>query len=107
MTKAPIHSAGGPAAPGGADGSDASLPPVTFDSRTGERLVALLLAGIITWTYPVLFLFGADVRIFGVPLLYLYLYLSWGLFVGGVALIIEWRDARAPPLPPREPKPED
>lgn len=105
MTQVPTRSAGGPA-PGGADGSDASLPPVTAGSRTGERLVALLLAGIITWTYPVLFLFGADVRVFGVPLLYLYLYLSWGLFVGLVALIIEWRDVRAPP-PPREPKPED
>lgn len=89
-----------------AERSDPSLPPVTPDSRTGERLIALLLAGVIAWTYPVLFLIGTDVRVFGIPLLYLYLYLSWGLFVGLVALIIEWRYVRASPLPPHEPKSE-
>lgn len=106
MTQVPTRPPG-ESVPGGADEPDASVPPGAFDSRTGERLVALLLAGIITWTYPVLFLFGADVRVFGIPLLFLYLYLSWGLFVGVVALIIEWRDVRTLPPSPHEPKPED
>ena len=84
---------------GGPGGSNVSMPPVLADSRTGEQLIALLLAGVIAWTYPVLFLIGTEVRVFGIPLLYLYLYLSWGLFVGLVALIIEWRGVRgSPPL---------
>lgn len=91
---------------GGSGGSDLSMPPVIADSRTGERLIALLLAGVIAWTYPVLFLIGTDVRVFGIPLLYLYLYLSWGLFVGLVALIIEWRGVRGSPPPARERKSE-
>ncbi|HSS65589.1 MAG TPA: hypothetical protein VLS27_14250 [Gammaproteobacteria bacterium] len=91
----------------GAHARDASPPPVTVDSRTGERLIALLLAGIIAWTYPVLFLISADASVFGIPLLYLYLYLSWGLFVGLVALIIEWRGAIGSPRTPRERKLED
>lgn len=90
----------------GPGGPDASLPRGTADSRIGERLIALLLAGIIAWTYPVLFLFGTGGPVFGIPLLYLYLYLSWGLFVGLVALIIEWRGVRRPTLPPHEPKTE-
>jgi hypothetical protein len=86
----------------GSGGSDAP-PPVTTDSRTGERLVALLLAGVIAWTYPVLFLIGSDLRLAGIPLLYLYLYLSWGLFVALVALIIEWRGpSRSPPARERK-----
>lgn len=91
--------------PAAGSGEFGAPPPVTADSRTGERLVALLLAGVIAWTYPVLFLIGSEARVFGIPLLYLYLYLSWGLFVALVALIIEWRGAGRPP-PRRERKTE-
>ena len=90
----------------GSRGPDQPPPRVSADSRTGERLIALLLGGIIAWTYPVLFLIGTDARILGIPLLYLYLYLSWGLFVGLVALIIEWKSVSRLPLPQNEQKTE-
>ena len=75
--------------------------------RIGERLVALILAGVISWSYPVLFLFGKDVLVLGIPLSYLYLYISWALFVGLVALIMEWPSAGNPKGTPEAQKTVD
>jgi hypothetical protein len=56
--------------------------------RKGERLVALALLGFLLFNYPLLSLFSTDGRVVGVPLLYAYLFVSWGLLIGFMALVV-------------------
>jgi hypothetical protein len=56
--------------------------------RKGERLVALALLGFLLFNYPLLSLFSTDGSVVGVPLLYVYLFLSWGLLIGLMALVV-------------------
>lgn len=56
--------------------------------RKGERLVALALLGFLLFNYPLLSLFSTDGSVVGVPLLYAYLFLSWGLLIGLMALVV-------------------
>jgi len=54
--------------------------------RMGERLVVLALLGFVLFNYPVLSLFSTDATVLGVPILYAYLFVSWGLVIGLAAL---------------------
>jgi hypothetical protein len=56
--------------------------------RKGERLVALALLGFLLFNYPLLSLFSTDGSVAGVPLLYAYLFVSWGLLIGLMALVV-------------------
>ena len=56
--------------------------------RKGERLVALALLGFLLFNYPLLSLFSTDDTVVGVPLLYAYLFVSWGLLIGLMALVV-------------------
>jgi hypothetical protein len=50
----------------------------------GERAIALFLLAFLAFNPPLLSIFSADVIVFGVPLLYLYLFCAWA---GIIALI--------------------
>ncbi len=54
------------------------MPP---DNWKNERLRALAIAGALALNYPLLFLFGDGVLVYGIPVLYLYLFLAWGVFI--------------------------
>jgi hypothetical protein len=56
--------------------------------RKGERLVALALLGFLLFNYPLLSLFSTDGTVAGVPLLYAYLFVSWGVLIGLMALVV-------------------
>jgi hypothetical protein len=56
--------------------------------RKGERLVALALLGFLLFNYPLLSMFSTDGSVAGVPLLYAYLFVSWGLLIGLMALVV-------------------
>jgi hypothetical protein len=56
--------------------------------RKGERLVALALLGFLLFNYPLLSLFSTDGSVVGVPLLYAYLFVSWALLIGLMALVV-------------------
>jgi hypothetical protein len=58
------------------------------DRRTGERLVALALLGLLLFNYPLLAIFSTDTTVFGVPVLYAYLFASWALLIGLMALVV-------------------
>ncbi len=58
------------------------------DGRKGERLVALALLGFLLFNYPLLSLFSSDERILGVPVLYAYLFVSWGALILLTALVV-------------------
>ncbi|MBF0161587.1 MAG: hypothetical protein HQL88_04790 [Magnetococcales bacterium] len=56
--------------------------------RHKERLLALTLLGGLALNFPLLSLFSRDDFILGIPVLYLYLFLFWVLFVVLIALIV-------------------
>jgi hypothetical protein len=70
--------------------------------RQKERLIVLPLAGVIALNYPLLSLFSRVQLLCGVPVLYLYLFAVWLLFIICVAVILE---KSAPPPEPGEVEP--
>ena len=56
--------------------------------RKSERLVALALLGFLLFNYPLLSLFSTDGTVLGIPLLYAYLFASWGLLIALMALVV-------------------
>ena len=56
--------------------------------RKSERLVALALLGFLLFNYPLLSLFSTEGTVLGVPVLYAYLFASWGLLIGLMALVV-------------------
>jgi hypothetical protein len=58
---------------------------------TGQRLVGLFLLGCVLFNYPVLFLFNHPLAIFGIPLLYAYLFTAWAVLIALMAWVIERR----------------
>ena len=62
-----------------------------FDFK-GQRLVALGMLGALLFNYPVLALFNVQHTIFGVPVLYAYLFIAWAALIGLMALVTESRD---------------
>ena len=58
---------------------------------TGQRLVAIVLLGCVLFNYPVLSLFSKPGALFGIPLLYFYIFAVWALLIGLTAYVIERR----------------
>jgi hypothetical protein len=77
--------------------------PVT--KRQIERLTGLVLAGFIAVNYPLLSLFSRAALWLGIPLLYLYLFVFWALFIGLAAVIMEKRGSPGPA--PHRPEQKD
>ena len=61
-------------------------------SRRGQRLVGLFLLGCLLFNYPMLALFNVRATLFGVPLLYAYLFAAWALLIALVAYVMERTD---------------
>jgi hypothetical protein len=55
----------------------------------GQRLIAVFLLGCLLLNYPLLYLFNIDYRILGVPLLYVYAFVAWGLVIALTIVIVE------------------
>ncbi len=58
---------------------------------TTQRLAAVFLLGCLLFNYPVLALFNKAVAVFGIPLLYAYIFLAWFGFILLVAVVVERR----------------
>lgn len=75
-----------------------------------ERLLALALTGIVAINYPLLSLFSKVALFLGIPVLFLYLFSFWGVYIGLSSLIIEKStgpDSRPPDTRPSDPRPLD
>lgn len=59
---------------------------------SGARLVCVFLLGCLLFSYPLMALFNVPSRIFGVPVLFAYLFSAWVLLIALVALLMERRD---------------
>ncbi|HHO47264.1 MAG TPA: hypothetical protein ENN06_02225 [Desulfobacteraceae bacterium] len=76
-----------------------SLPE---SNRHGARLIALAAVGFLALNYPLLSLFSKIRLLFGIPVLYIYIFAVWYLFIICVALILAKPLVRAPMPPPRK-----
>ena len=54
---------------------------MTPKDRKNKRLVGLFLLGCVLLNYPLLSLFNLKTMIFGVPLLFFYLFTGWTLLI--------------------------
>jgi hypothetical protein len=55
----------------------------------GQRLVALFLFGNLLFNYPLLALFNRHGSVFGIPLLYVYVFGAWALLIALLTYIVE------------------
>lgn len=56
-----------------------------------ELLIGLFLLGCVLFNYPILTLFNQRVTLFGIPLLYLYLFSVWSILIFATMLITRIR----------------
>lgn len=64
-----------------------------------RRLVGIFLLGLVLCSYPVLSVFNRQITVFGLPLLYLYLFSAWALLIV-LIILTTWaglRDDRSAP----------
>ena len=60
-----------------------------MSKRIGERLIGLFLLGVILFNYPLLSLFNQSLEVAGIPVLYTYIFIVWGLLIAAFAIVIE------------------
>ena len=59
-----------------------------FESK-GQRFVALCLLGTLLFNYPILALFNVSGMVFGVPVLYVYMFIAWAALIAVMAWLSE------------------
>ena len=64
---------------------------MTPKARKNKRLVGLFLLGCVFFNYPLLSLFNLKIMIFGVPLLYFYIFTAWTLLILLAAIVTKRR----------------
>ena len=57
------------------------------DETRAPRFVALCMLGMLLFNYPVLALFNVSGTLFGVPMLYAYIFLAWTALIALMALV--------------------
>jgi len=60
-----------------------------FQGLDAQRLVALFVAGLLLFNFPLLALWDRGARVFGVPLFPAALFLIWALLIAALAWIVE------------------
>lgn len=63
----------------------------SLDAKS-QRMIALCMLGCVLFNFPVLALFNVPATLFGVPLLYAYLFIAWALLIALMAWVIEKPD---------------
>ena len=64
------------------------------DRLLGPRLLALFLGGCLLFGYPILGLVSRSASLAGIPVLYVYLFVVWALFIALLAWLVEGRRNR-------------
>jgi len=69
------------------------IEEATMASRMmiNQWLVPVFLLGCLLFTFPLLSLFNSGDRVFGIPVLYAYLFTAWTLLIALMALAVERR----------------
>lgn len=61
-------------------------------SIKGQRLIAAFLFGCLVFNYPILALFNQDGTLYGIPLLFIYIFGVWLLLIVVMMIIVEMPD---------------
>ena len=67
--------------------------------RQSERLIALFVAGLLALNFPLLSLASLMKRVWGIPLLYFYLFVVWAIIIVVSALALRDRPGPSDPSP--------
>ena len=59
------------------------------EESKGQRFVALAMLGMVLFNFPVLALFNVGGTLFGIPVLYAYIFLAWAALIALMALVAE------------------
>ena len=59
------------------------------EETKSQRFVALCMLGMLLFNFPILALFNVDGTLFGVPVLYAYLFMAWAALIALMALVAE------------------
>lgn len=59
---------------------------MTTLEKINEQSLALFLLGLLLFNPPLLWLFSVDGFVFGVPILYVYIFLAWVAFIALMAI---------------------
>ena len=54
-----------------------------------QRFLALCMLGLLLFNYPILALFNVSGTLFGVPVLYAYMFIAWAAMIALMAWIAE------------------
>jgi hypothetical protein len=54
-----------------------------------QKLAAIFLLGVVLFNYPILSLFNKATSAFGIPVVYVYIFVAWAGLIGVVAWIVE------------------
>jgi hypothetical protein len=54
-----------------------------------QRLVALCFLGVILFNYPMLAVFNVAATLFGIPVLFVYIFAAWSLLIACMAYVVE------------------
>jgi len=57
--------------------------------KKNQRLLVLFILGSLAINYPLLTLFSKKIFVFGIPLLYFYLFAFWLIFILFIGLVVE------------------
>jgi hypothetical protein len=52
-----------------------------------QRFLALCMLGLLLFNYPILALFNVTGTVFGVPLLYAYIFIAWAALIAMMAYV--------------------
>lgn len=66
------------------------------DRSKNGPLIAIFFVGVLLLTYPILSLFDKSILIFGIPLLYLYLFAAWGGLICLIGFVTSFRNRQTP-----------
>jgi hypothetical protein len=59
-----------------------------FESK-GQRLIAVCMLGMLLFNYPLLALFNVPATVFGVPVLYAFIFIAWAVLIVLMAFVAE------------------
>ena len=75
---------------------------MTGPTQTGERSIAAFLVAALAFSPPLLSIFSVEVFVFGLPLLYLYLFAAWVGIIAVVAWVADLGERRGAARPPED-----